>query len=350
MTHSLPHSSTACTDHQVLMVAYAQCMSLDITGPLQVFATANDVRALHGQAPFYDLHLVAAQAGPVRLSCGLDVLAPLAWSDAKLHARTTVLVPGGDGVELAQHDVPLRAWLQQAEPQVMRLGSVCSGALILARAGLLHGQRATTHWCRAQELRGVHASIEVDADCLHTFESSHPQRRHVFTSAGVTAGIDLALALVEADLGSAMALAVARQLVMFVRRPGGQAQFSPLLTPEPMHAPRLAQLLEWLPGQLGADLGVEALATQACLPPRTLARVFQRELGTTPARYVEQLRVQTASALLTQRKASVATVARLCGFGHPENLRRSFHKHLGISPAAFAQRFVADASAALTLP
>ncbi|MBQ0130759.1 MAG: hypothetical protein KBT18_00890, partial [Comamonas sp.] len=119
MTHSLPHSSTACTDHQVLMVAYAQCMSLDITGPLQVFATANDVRALHGQAPFYDLHLVAAQAGPVRLSCGLDVLAPLAWSDAKLHARTTVLVPGGDGVELAQHDVPLRAWLQQAEPQVM---------------------------------------------------------------------------------------------------------------------------------------------------------------------------------------------------------------------------------------
>ena len=314
-------------------------MSLDITGPLQVFATANDVRARQGLAPFYAIELLAAQAGPVTTSCGLQMLAPRAWQDCQPDVNCTVLVPGGDGVDAAQHDPTLRQWLLAAEPVVQRMGSVCSGALILARAGLLQGRSATTHWCRVQELSDAHPDIQVDHDRLHTYDARDAQARHLFTSAGVTAGIDLALALVEDDLGSAMALAVARQLVMFVRRPGGQAQFSPLLTPEPSHAPRLAQLLEWIPGQLGSDLSVERLAQQSCLPPRTLARVFQRELGTTPARYVEQVRVQAATTLLGQRQASVATVARLCGFGHPESLRRSFHKHLSISPQAFAERF-----------
>lgn len=325
--------------HRILCTAYEGAMSLDITGPMQVFATANDVRARQGLAPFYELALLAARSGAVATSCGLQLLARQAWSECAPDGNCTVLVPGGDGVELAQHDAGLRRWLRQAEPVVQRLGSVCSGALVLARAGLLHQRTATTHWCRMDELRGIHPSIAVDPDRLHTYEASHPQGRHIFTSAGVTAGIDLALALVEDDLGSAMALAVARHLVMFVRRPGGQAQFSPLLTPEPAHAPRLARLLEWIPGQLGGDLSVERLAEQSCLPPRTLARVFRRELGTTPARYVEQVRVQAAATLLGQRQASVATVARLCGFGHPESLRRSFHKHLSVSPQAFAERF-----------
>ena len=325
--------------HRVLCTAYEQAMSLDIIGPLQVFGTANDVRMRQGLAPFYAIHLLAAQAGPVTTSCGLQMLAPHTWLDCTLDANCTVLVPGGDGVDAAQHDPALRQWLLAAEPVVQRMGSVCSGALILARAGLLQGRIATTHWCRAEELRDGHPQICVEPDLLHTYDAGNANARHLFTSAGVTAGIDLALALVEDDLGSAMALAVARQLVMFVRRPGGQAQFSPLLTPEPSHAPRLAQLLEWLPGQLGSDLSVERLSAQSCLPPRTLARVFQRELSTTPGRYVEQLRVQAATTLLGQRQASISTVARLCGFGHPENLRRSFHKHLAISPQAFAERF-----------
>ena len=339
MTAPSPHVFSPPPMHHVWLLAYAQCMSLDITGPMQVFASANDVRALQGLPPYYVVALAATTPGLVRMSCGLQVMAPSALQQVTTGAHTTVLVPGGDGVDQAQHDPQLRQWLQHIAPQVQRLGSVCSGALILAQAGLLHGQRATTHWSRAPALSAVHPSITVDADCLHTFDAQHPQRSRLFTSAGVTAGIDLALALVEADLGAATALAVARQLVMFVRRPGGQAQFSPLLCPDPAHTPRLAQLLQWLPSQLGTKLHIDALATQACLPPRTLARVFQQELGTTPGRYVEQLRVQTACTLLSQRKASVATVARLCGFGHAENLRRSFHKHLGISPAEFAQRF-----------
>ena len=334
-----PSTLKAAPGHQVLCIGYAHAMSLDITGPLQVFATANDVRAKQGLEPFYRVELLAAQAGPLTTSCGLQMLASQSWKDVVPQANCTVLVPGGDGVDAAQHDEALRQWLCKAEPVVQRLGSVCSGALILANAGLLQGRSATTHWCRVQELSQAHPDIAVDHDRLHTYDANDAKARHVFTSAGVTAGIDLALALLEDDLGSAMALAVARQLVMFVRRPGGQAQFSPLLTPEPSHAPRLAQLLEWIPGQLGSNLSVERLADQSCLPPRTLARVFQRELGTTPARYVEHVRVQAAATLLGQRQASVSTVAQLCGFGHPENLRRSFHKHLSISPQAFAERF-----------
>ena len=334
--------------HDVVCVAYPGAMSLDITGPMQVFATANDTRRRQGLPAFYRLTFAGLHQGPVTLSCGLQIMASHglaqlrkrgAGQGGRIGPHTTVLIPGGDGIEAAQHDLLLRAWVQRIAPQVARLGSVCSGALVLARAGLLDGLPATTHWCRLQELTALQRDIHIDGDRLHTFEASHPQQRHIFTSAGVTSGIDLAISLVEADLGRSMALSVARHLVMFVRRPGGQAQFSPLLTAETTQAPRLAQLLEWIPSQLGANLGVEQLAAQACLPPRTLARVFQQELGTTPGKYVERVRVEAAATLLSQRQASVATVARLCGFGHPENLRRSFHKTLAVSPQAFAERF-----------
>ncbi|WP_278044264.1 GlxA family transcriptional regulator [Corticibacter populi] len=326
----------------MICIAYPGAMSLDITGPMQVFATANDLRRQQGMRPHYRLVFAGLQAGPVTLSCGLSIMASLGLAQlraSRLDRHSTVLIPGGDGVDAAQHDVPLRAWVQRMAPRVQRMGSICSGALILARAGLLDGLPATTHWCRLQELADLARDIRIDGDRLHTYDASDPRQAHVFTSAGVTSGIDLAISLVEADLGRAMALAVARHLVMFVRRPGGQAQFSAMLAAETRHTPRLAQLLDWIPGHLGSDLGVQRLAEQACLAPRTLARVFQKELDTTPAKYVERVRLEAATALLSQQQASVATVARLCGFGHPENLRRSFHKALGVSPQAFAQRF-----------
>lgn len=335
---SLP-ISTPQAGHQVVCIAYPGAMSLDITGPMQVFATANDMRRRQGLPAWYQLRFAGLHAGPVTLSCGLQIVATHGLAQLRATANSTVLVPGGDGVDEVQHNAALRQWLQRAAPRVQRLGSVCSGALILARAGLLDGLPATTHWCRLADLKALERGIAIDGDRLHTFDAQHPLQSRIFTSAGVTSGIDLAISLVEADLGRPMALAVARQLVMFVRRPGGQAQFSPLLSPETTQAPRLAQLLEWIPGQLGNDLRVEQLAAQACLPPRTLARVFQQELGTTPGKYVERVRVEAAAALLSQRQASVATVARLCGFGHPENLRRSFHKTLAVSPQAFAERF-----------
>ncbi|QNN56091.1 GlxA family transcriptional regulator [Diaphorobacter ruginosibacter] len=326
--------------HLVVCIGFDGAMSLDIAGPLQVFSTANEMRMRQGMRPWYRTQLAAGNDLVVTTSSGLRMLADVRWSElAPLPYNSTVLVPGGDGVDQVRHDTALREWLVRTEPRVARMGSVCSGALVLAGSGLLDGHCATTHWCRVDEMRQRHPDISVDSDRLHTFDADDPVYGHLFTSAGVTAGIDLALALVEADLGRATALATARQLVMFMRRPGGQAQFSPLLTPETTHAPRLAQLLDWIPGQIGSDLSVERLAEQACLPPRTLARVFHKELGTTPAKYVERVRVEAASALLGQRQASVATVARLCGFGHPENLRRSFHRHLAVSPQAFAERF-----------
>lgn len=325
---------------RIASLIYPDVMSLDVSGPLQVFASANVERQRQGLAAPYELLVLGERAGPVATSAGLRICADAAWRDSDPHGLDTLLVPGGPGVAAQRENAALLAWLSQAERQVRRLGSVCSGALLLAAAGVLDGRRATTHWADVDALRECHPAVHVEGDRLHTYD---PSRRdgddHVFTSAGVTAGIDLALALVEADLGRPLALAVARRLVLFLRRPGGQAQFSAWLTPEPVRAPRLAALLEWIPAHLGAELSLEALAAQACMSPRTLSRAFVEELGMAPGRYVERVRVEAARGLLQDAQASIATVARLCGFGHPENLRRSFHKHLAVSPQEYAERF-----------
>lgn len=329
----LPLRTVAC-------LVYPQVMSLDVTGPMQVFASANVERERQGLPPFYELLLVGDDLQPVATSAGIRLCVDRPWAELDLNTLDTLLVPGGLGVDEQTLNPALLAWLKRAEPQVRRLGSICSGALILAAAGVLDGRQATTHWADLDELRCRYPNVLVDSDRLHTFDPGNQDGdAHVFTSAGVTAGIDLALALVEADLGRAIALAVARRLVMFLRRPGGQTQFSPLLTPEPSRVPRLAALLEWLPANLGADLSLEALAQQANLAPRTLSRVFNQELGMGPGRYVERLRLEAARTLLQSAQASIATVARLTGFGHPENLRRTFHKHLAVSPQEYAQRF-----------
>ena len=324
----------------IACLIYPDVMSLDVTGPLQVFASANVERQRQGLPHAYRLHLLAEEPGPVRTSAGFQLVADGSWRECAIDSLDTLLIPGGLG-EAAQCQNPtLLDWLRDNEPRVRRLGSVCSGALILAAAGLLDGRCATTHWADAEALRQGYPQVEVLADCLHTYDPSDTLgAAHIFTSAGVTAGIDLALALVEADHGRALALAVARRLVMFLRRPGGQSQFSALLSPEPSRVPRLAALLEWIPANLGSDLSLEALANQAHMTPRTLSRVFTQELGMGPGRYVERVRLEAARNLLQDAQASISTVARLTGFGHPENLRRSFHKHLALSPQDYLQRF-----------
>ena len=324
----------------IACLLYPNVMSLDVTGPLQVFASANVERQRQGLPAFYRLLVLGQQVGAVATSAGFQLLAEQSWREIDAARIDTLLIPGGPGQEAQCLNRELLAWLRTAEPQVRRLGSVCSGALILAAAGLLDGRRATTHWADADNLRRDYPDVEVLADCLHTYDPQDLHGNgHVFTSAGVTAGIDLALALIEADLGRVTALAVARRLVMFLRRPGGQAQFSALLTPESSRVPRLAALLEWIPAHLSADLSLEALAAQAHMTPRTLSRVFVQELGMGPGRYVERIRLEAARHLLQDAQASIATVARLTGFAHPENLRRSFHKHLSVSPQEYAERF-----------
>lgn len=328
----------------IAALIYPDFMSLDVVGPLQVFASANVERKRQGLGNAYRLLMLGEQAGPVGSSSGMRLMADAAWSDCDPAGLDTLLIPGGIGETAQCENQALLAWLRGAEPHIRRLGSVCSGALILARTGLLDGQRVTTHWADIDTLR-QHARLRVDADCLHTYDPTAADgSQHLFTSAGVTAGIDLALALVEADLGRSMALAVARRLVMFLRRPGGQAQFSALLAPEPSRTPRLAGLLDWIPANLGGDLSLEALASEAKMAPRTLSRVFAKELGIGPARYVERIRLEAARALLQDAQASIGTVARLTGFGHPENLRRVFHKHLSISPQEYAERFGQESS------
>lgn len=333
--------TAATTDRRVVACfAYDGVMSLDIVGPLQVFASANDELVRTGRAKAYENIVVAKKTGAVQTSCGVRLYADIGRDDLKLEHVDTLLVPGGNGIADMRRDAEFIQWIRKAEKIVPRLGSVCSGALILAQAGVLDGRMATTHWSRCDEMARDFPAVEVMGDRLHSYDPSGLDGDpHVFTSAGVTAGIDLALALVEADFGRSLALAVARRLVMFLKRPGGQAQFSAYLIPDRGTTARLTQLLEWLPGNLAADLSLERLAERAGMAPRTFSRVFSRDLGMSPARYVERVRVEAARALLQDETLTVARVAALCGFRHPETLRRAFHRHLSVSPQEYAERF-----------
>jgi len=326
------------TQRKIACLVFPDVMSLDVTGPVQVFASANVELQRQGRAAVYQPLLLGESLEPVASSCGIRLGVDACWHGLAPAELDTLLVPGGQGVDVQRQNPALLAWLRRAEGEVRRLGSVCSGALLLAEAGLLQGHRATTHWADVPSLQRF-ADVEVQGDRLHTFDPEDAQASHLFTSAGVTAGIDLALALVEADLGRPLALAVAQRLVMFLRRPGGQAQFSPLLTPSAGRVQRLARLLEWIPAHLADDLSIEALAFQAHMTPRTLCRLFKQEVGLGPGRYVEQVRLEAARNLLLDGQASVATTARLTGFGHPVNLRRTFQKRLSVSPSELAERF-----------
>ncbi len=323
----------------IAVLAFDQVMSLDVVGPLQVFASANVERRRHGLPPVYAPMMVAESAAPVATSAGLRMLPEQTLAQLDPASLDTLLVAGGDGVDAVCRAGTLADWIRTHARDIGRLGSVCSGALILAEAGVLDGRMATTHWSRVDDLARRFPRVAVCGDRLHTYDPAGADGDPaVFTSAGVTAGIDLALALVEADLGRSLALAVARRLVMFLKRPGGQAQFSAYLMPQ-IAAPQLAGLLEWIPGQLTGDLSLERLAGRVNMAPRSFCRLFAREVGMPPGRYVERVRVEAARLLLQDGTASVTAVARRCGFGHPESLRRVFHKHLAVSPQDYARRF-----------
>lgn len=320
--------------------AFDGVMSLDVIGPLQVFGSANDELSELGRSKGYEGIVVAEASGPVQTSCGVRIYADIAWRDLDLASVDTLLVPGGVGILNEGKKTEILDWVRKAEGIVSRLGSICSGALILAEAGVLDGKMATTHWSRCEQMAREYPAIHVMGDRLHSYDPAGLDGDpHVFTSAGVTAGIDLALAIVEADYGRALALSVARRLVMFLKRPGGQAQFSAYLIPETGATARLANLLEWLPGNIASDLSLETLAERAGMTPRTFSRVFSRDLGMSPARYVERVRVEAARALLQDEALAIGQVAALCGFRHPETLRRAFQRHLSVSPQEYAERF-----------
>jgi transcriptional regulator GlxA family with amidase domain len=381
--------------HRIAFVIFPGFQSLDLTGPFEVFAGANSLLA----SPAYELLVVAAQAGPVRSESGLAAVADHALVDIDPTSVDTVIAVGGLGTRQARHDTLLTDWIgaaakseataeaspsgpvqaadakpanqatsvssptthaqlgtaarssrstdaaqpagaawAAAEPltgtnRSVRVASVCTGTFLLAAAGLLDGLRVTTHWARAEQLAADYPAVIVDADPIFI------RSGNVWTSAGVTAGIDLALAMVEEDHGATIAQTVARWLVMFLRRPGGQSQFAaPVWSPSaPLGPIRLAQ--DHVQADPSADLSVPKLAQVASMSERHFLRVFAREVGCTPADYVERVRLDTARRLLEQRGDGVETIARSAGFGTAETMRRVFIRRLGVSPTDYRRRF-----------
>jgi transcriptional regulator GlxA family with amidase domain len=304
---------------------------LDVAGPLQVFATANELVAARGDAPLYSARVVSAAAPSVVTSAGLGLaVAPLRASGE----LDTLLVAGGPGVHAAAENPVVLSWLRRRAGKARRVASVCTGAFLLAAAGLLKGRRAATHWRHCAELASLHPAIRVESDPIYVRDGS------VWTSAGVTAAIDLALALVEEDAGRALSLAVARHLVMFLKRPGGQAQFSTVLSLQGAED-RFGDLHAWMSGRLNGDLSLPALARKAGMSERSFSRHYAQSTGLTPARAVERLRVEAARRLLSDTRLPVKRIAARCGFGSEETLRRSFGRLLASTPQDYRARFSA---------
>ncbi|MEV6382737.1 GlxA family transcriptional regulator [Streptomyces sp. NPDC051773] len=315
----------------VLVVLFDGVQSLDVTGPLEVFAGAEQ----HTPGT-YRIGTASLDGAPVRTSSGLT-LVPDHTLDAA-PAPHTLLVPGGQGTRNPAAGVV--EWLREHGSRAERLVSVCTGAILLAEAGFLDGRRATTHWAYCDTLARRHPAVEVDPDPIFVRDG------HIATSAGVTAGIDLALALVEEDIGREVALAIARHLVVFLRRPGNQAQFSAQLAAQTARREPLREVQRWITEHPGDDLSVEHLAARARLSPRHFARAFRTETGMTPGRYVDRVRLEHARRLLEDTSDGVEEISRACGYGTAEAMRRAFVKTLAISPAEYRRRFRPAASPA----
>ena len=326
----LPNRNSSENQRRVEFLVYECGNLLDIAGPLQVLTSCNELLARRGDGPAYEPHVVSALPGMVRTSSGLGV-----GADALPDTSTpldTLVVCGGYGVHRAVANAELLEWLVERAPRARRIASVCTGAFLLAAAGLLEGRRAVTHWAHCEELADAYPEIRVEADPIFIEDEG------VWTSAGVTSGIDLMLALVERDLGRELALAVARQIVVYLKRPGGQAQFSAELDLQES-TDRFQRLHAWMKDNLDGDLSVANLASRAGMSERSFNRRYKAATGATPARAVERMRVENAQRQLCGSDFSVKDIARRCGFGSEETMRRSFVRQVGTAPSEFRKRF-----------
>ncbi len=324
---------TESTRH-VALVAFPGAQVLDVTGPLEVFSQASRrlFETNKRNEPAYTTEVVARRAGPIATSSGIRLLADRAVGEVR-SGVDTLLVAGGAGTVAAMKDELLLAWLRRMARRVRRLGSVCTGTFLLAEAGLLDGRRATTHWQFCRELARRYPRVAVDEDPIFVRDGN------VYTSAGVTAGMDLALALVEEDHGRGLALAVARQLVLFLKRPGGQSQFSAQLSVQAADREPLRAVQLWIADHLDEDLSVPVLARQAAMSERNFSRRFTREIGATPGDFVLRARVEAARRRLEESSEGVDAIAAQCGFGSAEVMRRAFLRTLRVPPSAYRMRF-----------
>jgi transcriptional regulator GlxA family with amidase domain len=312
------------------ILAYPDVQLLDVTGPLQVFASANDFTIKAGKPQPYDIRLIAPGGRSVSVSAGIALVAqPLSPPGASVD---TLVVAGGEGVDAAASDTELVQWIRKRTGKARRIASICTGAFLLGRCGILDGKRVATHWLFCEELARRYPAVRVEPDPIFVRDGA------VWTSAGVTAGIDLALALVEEDLGLKMALAVARYLVVFLKRPGGQAQFSAALSLQAADD-RFGALHGWMREHLAGDLSLPVLAARAGMSERSFSRRYAEQAGVTPARAVERLRIEEARRLLLEAGLPVKKIATRCGFGSEETMRRSFLRSLQSTPQEYRSRF-----------
>jgi transcriptional regulator GlxA family with amidase domain len=320
---------------RVALLAYPQLVLLDLVGPCEVFSIANRIsrRFRTGDTDPYILETLSLDSNlHLQASSGIALMADRRWADCQT-AIDTLLIPGGFDMNPVTSDAALLNWVFEMAPRVRRIGSICSGAFVLAAAGVLEGRRATTHWLDCEQLAREYPRVRVEPDRIYVKDGN------VYTSAGVTAGLDLALALVEEDLGRDLAFMVAQTLVMFLRRSGGQTQFSALLQSQAAERQPLRDLLIWAAEHLGEDLSVEALAARVHMSARNFSRAFRKELGKTPARFIEMLRVEAAGRKLEETGARVDQVAKDCGLGSGDSMRRSFLRVWGVPPSEYRERF-----------
>jgi transcriptional regulator GlxA family with amidase domain len=318
------------TVRRIVIFAAASAEELDIIGPAEVFSIANRIRSAGAQR--YSVELVTS--APDRLIRGESgIILQAHRSYRELRGRIdTLLIAGGIGAMNFRNRAAL-AWLRSAAAKARRLASVCTGAFVLAEAGLLRGRRVTTHWAYAQALAKRFPDIQVDADPIWI------QDGMIYTSAGVTSGMDLALALVEADFGARLALQVSRGLVVFLRRPGNQAQFSLTLVGQATEQKSLRELGIWITENLRRDLSLPILARRAGMSLRTFCRRFRQELGQTPAQYVDRIRLETACRKIEQSEQSLSQIASECGFRSTDVMHATFARLLKTTPGAYRRAF-----------
>ncbi len=325
--------STVNLQHRhIAMLVYPNYLLIDAIGPTEVFNFTNAALQQMGRISLsesvYTVSIVAEQKGPVKSSSGVSLVADMSYEDTK-NDIDTLMVAGATHLsylDAAKKDLKLRSWLTQMMPKVRRMVSICTGALILAEAGLLDGRKATTHWLYCDQLALQHKSIRVEPDKIFVRDGN------MYSSGGVTAGIDLALNLVEEDWGWEVAANVARGMLIFMRRPGGQSQFSSYVFNEAKTRKDFRELQAWIISNPHRDLGIEQLAERMSMSPRNFSRLFCQEIGVTPAKFVEGVRMEAARNMMLQTDLPMEAIAVQCGFGSAEQMRRTFQRLLKTTP------------------
>jgi transcriptional regulator GlxA family with amidase domain len=323
------------TPRHIVIVGYDDITSLDLSGPLEAFASAFLEGSRGNLQPCYKVTIAALGAKTFRSESGLRMTATCFLNS--LRHMDTLLIPGGRGMRLSPSGPKLASWISRRASGIRRIASVCTGIFALAPTGLLDGRRVTTHWKFATELASRFPALKIDANALYIRDGKY------YTSAGITAGIDLSLALIEEDFGPQVALAVARELVVYMKRPGGQEQFSEPLKFQVASTSRFADLAAWMLSHLDKDLSVETMAEHMNLCPRQFSRRFRLEFNSSPAAFVQRLRLDEARKRLSGSAGTVEGVADSVGFHDPDSFRRAFTQRFGVAPSHYRSRFLADA-------